>query len=619
MKNTTFAKLMTAAGEALGHSSTVWTKYPRPQMRRNHFQSLNGTWTIDGQTIRVPFPPESVLSLYEGNATEEYTYEKKFMLSETDLGKITDGCRILLHFGAVDQIADVHLNGSFIGKHFGGYLPFTYDITDCVYTDEENILEVKVTDTLSNLYPYGKQRVDRGGMWYTPISGIWQSVWLECVPVSYIRNLYITPNLTGLHLEVTCITEAITTPVVEIMLHDNRKLCINSFRQKSRHENSSLTVGGTTDDLAHITTYVTDIDLTVLGSSGNTPYEPKLWSPDSPYLYQMTVSYGADTVESYFALRTIEIKAVGDCNRLCLNGSPIYMQGVLDQGYYSDGIFTPADEAEYERDILRMKELGMNMLRKHIKIEPECFYYYCDLHGMLVVQDMVNSGPYSFIRDTALPTVGILRKSDKHTRASKARKEFFISHTAETMETLYNHPCIIAYTIFNEGWGQFESDRIYDFAKSYDPSRVYDSTSGWFIQKKNDFESRHIYFKNQKFPKGTRKKFSHELRRPLFISEFGGCALRVPNHCFNPDKSYGYANDDSVEGLMKSISEVYDRVIFDSIPHGCCGYVYTQVSDVEDEINGFYTYDRKVCKVDIPAFKALTDKVNAAFQKNIML
>ena len=567
--------LTSEAGEALGDTKAVWTDYPRPQLKRENWTSLNGEWLLNGQTIRVPFPPQSELSGYHGRIGSHLTYTKTFTAKQP-----AAGIRTILHFEAVDQIAEVYLNGTFLGKHEGGYLPFSFDISNVMFTGKENKLVVKVTDTLSKDYPYGKQTKKRGGMWYTPVSGIWKSVWMEQVPDTYIRDVKLTPDINGIHVAFgTNHPERSVHATVSITLHTGE---IISF---TMNENNGY------------------IPLRGALLADGTAYEPTLWTPENPYLYRMTLTVHDDTIQTYFALRTVEIKPINGVNRVCLNGTPIYMHGVLDQGYYCDGIFLPAEEAEFERDILRMKELGFNMLRKHIKIEPECFYYYCDLHGMLVVQDMVNSGSYSFLRDTALPTIGMKKLKDTHRFASGKQKKFREQHMKETLSHLYNHPSIVVYTIFNEGWGQFDSDRMYHLAKQLDDSRLYDSTSGWFAQKDNDFDSLHVYFGNLEPKPAT---------RPMFISEFGGCAYPVPEHYYAKYASYGYGNCKNAEEVTEKVWAAYRTTILPVIKDGCCGSVYTQVSDVEDEINGFYTYDRKICKVnkkEMQKLRAEIDKI----------
>ena len=555
--------LLTPQGEELLNSrGTPWQVYPRPQMRRSSYLNLNGPWefTVNYENqgiIQLPFCPESRLSGY-GKHFEEgdlLGYCRSFTLPEG-----FNRGRVILHIGAADQRADVFLNGKPVGSHKGGYEAFCVDITDAL--SEKNRLNICCVDDLEDQsYPYGKQTLTRGGMWYTPVSGIWQTVWLESVPETYIRKL----NIENRGYAVTVSIE----PKLE----------------------GKVTV----PELGEF--------LLVDGSVTITPDNPHLWSPEDPYLYDFTVEAGEDKVSSYFAIRSLEVKQVGKYPRLCLNGKPYFFHGLLDQGYWPDGIFTPAKPECYAEDILAMKRLGFNTLRKHIKVEPEEFYYQCDKLGMIVFQDMVNNGDYSFFRDTALPTAGIQRLADNWLHTDIRTRKMFLEGMEATVNQLKNHPCICYWTIFNEGWGQFESNVAYEICKKLDDTRFIDSTSGWFRREQSDVDSRHVYFK--------KVKLTGDGKKPLVLSEFGGKTYRCDGHVFNPDKTYGYGGCDSLEALNEAVTKLYTDEILPCVEKGLCAAIYTQVSDVEDEINGIVTYDRKVCKLNaetmLPIARALQD------------
>ena len=553
--------LYTPEGESL--TGSPWQVYPRPQLKRNSYVNLNGIWELEAEgnvmPVLVPFCPESRLSgigryFPEG---EDLVYRRRFTLPE---GFRKD--RVLLHFGAVDQIADVALNGIDLGEHTGGYTAFTFDITDAL--QEENVLEVGISDDLCDkTLPYGKQVLPekRGGMWYTPVSGIWQTVWLESVPEAYIQALDI-------RVDRESATISIDPPL-----------------------DGAVNVGGKRY-------------LMKGGSITIRPENPHLWTPEDPYLYDFTVETEQDKISSYFALRTIESKVVDGIPRLCLNGKPYFFHGLLDQGYWPDGIFTPAKPECYARDILDMKKLGFNTLRKHIKVEPEEFYYQCDKLGMVVFQDMVNNGNYNFLRDTALPTVGIQTLPDKTMHTNRTARKRFLESMDETVKQLKNHPCILYWTIFNEGWGQFDSEAVDEKLQAIDASRIIDATSGWFRQKKTDVDSRHIYFT----PWSTLKVSD----KPLVLSEFGGYAYPVEGHLFNTGNAYGYKACKSEAHFRESVLRLYLEKVIPAAKKGLCAAIITQVSDVEDEINGFLTYDRKVNKADEKQMLAIAEELKKA-------
>ena len=560
--------LLTPEGEAL--AGQPWNVYPRPQMERESFFCLNGAWKFatvkEGKAlpsasasaeeifasrqttdrIQVPFPPESLLSgIHQAFSVDTVIcYQKSFLCP---LKK--ENGRILLHFGAVDRNASVYLNGVCLGAHSGGYSPFSFDVTQ-VLREGENLLTVTVTDTQDDKSAlYGKQRKRRGGMWYTPVSGIWQTVWMERVPSEYIRSLSVTATASAAEISVTGASAG------EVILH--------------------LPSGDASFPLEN-------------GRARIEVEDPILWSPDQPHLYRFTVHAGEDSVRSYFALREIRIAQINGTPRILLNGQPYFFKGLLDQGYYSDGIFTPASPACFEKDIQAAKKLGFNTLRKHIKTEPALFYYACDRLGMIVFQDMVSGGSYSFLRDTALPTLGFQKRNDKRMNRNVAYRSRFLREMEETVARLAFHPCICYWTIFNEGWGQFESDAAYDRLKSLDDTRPIDTASGWFRPKKTDVESLHIYFRKPKIKKST---------RPILITELGGFVWRAEGHCFSPRRSYGYGKFSSAAEFANAYHRLWTEDVEPLIEQGLCGAIYTQLSDVEDETNGLLTYDRRVCKL----------------------
>ena len=292
--------------------------------------------------------------------------------------------------------------------------------------------------------------------------------------------------------------------------------------------------------------------------------------------------------------------------RLCLNGKPYFFHGLLDQGYFSDGIFTPASPAAYTEEIERVKALGFNTLRKHIKVEPQIFYAECDRLGMIVWQDMINNGDYKYIRDTVLPTIGFIYKNDKRIHKNAQMRKVFLEAMEETVNLLRCHPCICLWTIFNEGWGQFDGGEAYKKLKALDDSRFIDTNSGWFQCGDSDVDSRHIYFRRLK---------AKNKNKPLIISEFGGYTYSVENHIFNTQNSYGYGACKTREEFVEKIRALYENEVIPIAKNGACASIYTQVSDVEDEVNGLFTYDREVAKIYPEEFADIANRLQEAVKK----
>lgn len=562
--------MLTEFGEKIDKNCPL-AEYPRPQFVRNSYINLNGCWKCefsksselpsDFKTdITVPFSPETPLSGVGRvlEPTEYLHYEKRF-----DIPSNFNKGRVFIHFGAVDQIADVYLNGVHIGSHSGGYTPFSFEITDNI-KDGENRLNVTVRDfSDTKQYSRGKQKFNRGGIWYSPQSGIWQTVWLESTPKEYLHSVKITPDFDNEQVRFDFEADA----EVLVSVYDGDMLIAETAEKVVRIPN----------------------------------FKP--WSPESPFLYNVVFSCGKDRVRSYFGMRKFSVgKDENGKPRLFLNNKPYFHNGLLDQGYYPDGFLTPPSNEAMEYDVKTVKKMGFNMLRKHIKIEPLLWYHYCDVNGILVWQDMVNGGGKYGLEVSVLPFIGVNLddtnyKTFKRTDASQ--RESYYKELREMLDALYNCPCIAVWVPFNEGWGQFDSAKVYKFIKEFDKTRVVDSTSGWHDRGVTDVISKHIYFTPIKVKAGA---------KPYVLSEFGGFSHRVNGHTFN-NKMFGYKIYNSPESLAKAYKKTFEKVIIPQISKGLSATVYTQLTDVEDELNGLLTYDRKVVKIPVDILKKINERV----------
>ena len=562
--------LTTKWGEALDREHPL-PEYPRPQLRRESFLNLNGVWQYAVSTLNsepeeydgdivVPFPLESELSgvgrvLQPG---EYLWYRREFTLPEDfNVG------RVLLHFGAVDQCARVWVNGMDACTHTGGYLPFSADITDLLF-EGENTLVVRVTDDTDRSYhTRGKQKLKPGGIWYSPVSGIWQTVWCESVPENYISSLFITPHLEDGSVDLLVMGEGAVRAVIDGDAYDFE--AGTSALLKLR--------------------------------------EVRAWSPEEPYLYKLELAMGDDRVESYFAMRSVGIgEDRNGVKRLLLNGKPYFQNGLLDQGWWPDGLYTaPSDEA-LAFDIAAAKTMGFNMLRKHVKVEPLRWYYHCDRLGMLVWQDMPNGGgAYSALTVSAPLLTGSHSRDDKYSkfarREEKGRDEFR-EELLDMVSHLYNAPSIVTWVIFNEGWGQFDSDKCAEAVLELDSSRILDRTSGWHDQGSGELRSIHLYFDDYKHK-------PDKLGRCVVLSEFGGYTLPIDGHAW-PGKPFGYKKFDSQEKFRRALTLLYDGQIRPACMSGLAAAIYTQLTDVENELNGLITYDRRVIKLSPADIKRIT-------------
>ena len=555
----------------------VLPEYPRPQMVRSEWKNLNGLWNyairplgeqpaaFDGE-ILVPFAVESSLSGVGERlgSKNELWYERTFEISPKWNGK-----RILLHFGAVDWKADVWVNGISVGSHTGGYTPFSFDITAAL-AKGENTLRVRVWDPTDEGYqPRGKQVNNPNGIWYTPVSGIWQTVWLEAVPQQYIREVRTTPDLDRKTFRVEVpVCNAQPGDLVEVTLYDG-----------GAEVASARALNGAT------------VELTLA--------DPKCWSPDSPFLYDMKVALlrngrRIDAVESYAAMR--KFSTLRDKNgivRLALNNKPLFQFGPLDQGWWPDGLFTaPTDEALLF-DIVKTKELGYNMIRKHVKVEPARWYYHCDREGILVWQDMP-SGDMGNKWEMYTYNGG----TDKD--RTQESKDNFSKEWKEIMDFCMSSPSVVVWVPFNEAWGQFDTERIVNWTMEYDPSRLVNPASGGNHRPCGHMLDLHNY------PGPAMKLFDPQ--RVNVLGEYGGIGLAMEGHLWWNKRNWGYVQFKTPEQVTEEY-EKYAKNLMKFVRLGFSGAVYTQTTDVEGEVNGLFTYDRKVMKVIPERLKAANEMV----------
>lgn len=539
-----------------------WPEYPRPQMVRGNWQNLNGPWNyailpaeapeptqFDGQ-ILVPFPVESVLSGVQKNVGPENKiwYQRKLVVDAPN------NDRTWLHFGAVDWHSQVWVNGQLVGEHKGGYLPFQFDITDALQAGEQTITVAAWDPTDTKSYPRGKQVLHPEGIWYTPVTGIWQTVWLEQVPSSGISSVVVEGDL---ETETAAIT-------------------VNSYASSQKLR---VVVQAT-------------LDGAVVGTASGWPNEPvqmsldavRPWSPENPALYDISVKLMLDgklidEVQSYFALRTIERRR--DANgvlRMFLNGSPYFMIGPLDQGWWPDGLYIAATDDALRFDVEATQKLGYNMARKHIKVEPERWYYWCDKLGLMVWQDM----PSGFVVGQAIPPRAV-----EDTVLDDAATSNFLIELDGMVEALKAHPCIVCWVPFNEGWGQHDTNAILQRVKNADPTRLVNGPSGWEDRGYGDMIDMHNY--------PGPGMFEVMESRISVLGEFGGLAFSVPGHLWW-DRNFGYRSFGTREDLVRQYIRLMKRVYWLK-SQGLAAAVYTQTTDVEGEINGLLTYDRAVWKL----------------------
>ena len=581
-------------------------EYPRPAMRRDSCEILNGPWQYAiTQTaeypaawqgsILVPYSPEAPASGV-GRTLQPGQWLHYHRLFAPPAG---EGGRVLLHFGAVDYACAVQVNGHLAGGHRGGYWPFTLDITDLLNGTGRNSLWVAVQDpTGHGTQARGKQTLKPGGMFYPAQSGIWQTVWLERVPDNYIQTLTVTPDYDA--------------RTVTVRVHTAKPGGAVNLWAMVRAGGVTIAEDWGSDEA--------DQDGEVILNIPEEHFFP--WSPDTPFLYDLTVGTnqgeeaGLDTVHSYFALR--KLSCAPDAHgvlRFCLNDKPILLNGLLDQGYWPEGLYTPPSDAAVERELSEVKALGFNLLRKHAKIEPQRWYYHCDRLGLIVWQDIVNGGSaYNLWFVTYLTNVlqPLLRRFPDGkavysllSRAKPAGREEYAHELADTVQALRCHPCIACWVPFNEGWGQFDAGKAVQALRTLDGTRLVDEASGWFDQGGGDVHSLHNYF----YPLRIRPQ-----KRTVALSEYGGIAWPMPGH-EPPHKTYGYGTAKDRQELTARYKKLQLKTVLPQLEKGLSALVYTQLTDVEDEVNGLFTYDRAAVKPDANAVRSVNAALAAEFAR----
>ena len=581
-------------------------EYPRPAMRRDSCEILNGPWQYAiTQTaeypaawqgsILVPYSPEAPASGV-GRTLQPGQWLHYHRLFAPPAG---EGGRVLLHFGAVDYACAVQINGHLAGGHRGGYWPFTLDITDLLNGTDRNSLWVAVQDPTSHgTQARGKQTLKPGGMFYPAQSGIWQTVWLERVPDNYIQTLTVTPDYDA--------------RTVTVRVHTAKPGGAVNLWAMVRAGGVTIAEDWGSDEADQ------DGEVTL-----NIPEEHFFpWSPDTPFLYDLTVGTNQgeeaefDTVHSYFALR--KWSCTPDAHgvlRFCLNDKPILLNGLLDQGYWPEGLYTPPSDAAVERELSEVKALGFNLLRKHAKIEPQRWYYHCDRLGLIVWQDIVNGGSaYNLWFVTYLTNVlqPLLRRFPDGkaaysllSRAKPVGREEYAHELADTVQALRCHPCIACWVPFNEGWGQFDAGKAVQALRTLDSTRLVDEASGWFDQGGGDVHSLHNYF----YPLRIRPQ-----KRTVALSEYGGIAWPMPGH-EPPHKTYGYGTAKDRQELTARYKKLQLKTVLPQLEKGLSALVYTQLTDVEDEVNGLFTYDRAAVKPDANAVRSVNAALAAEFAR----